>query len=89
MLTSDLASATSAGWTTSSRRTSTATVERRASITHYVETCSATICVYGTKLSLSEWMASALQPSAYPRQMAVKSRSRWCATTEDSTPDIP
>ena len=61
---------------------------RRASITHYVETCSATNCACGSKLSPSAWMASGLQPSAYPRQMATKSSSRWCVTTDVSTLDV-
>ena len=54
------------GWMTSSWRTPSAMLARRASITHYMETCLATICTYGTKLSPSAWMASTVQPSAYP-----------------------
>ena len=89
MLVSDPVSTPSTGWMTSSWCMPSATLERRASITHYAETCSATIYAYGTKLSPSVWMASALQPSAYPLQMVVKSRSGWCIATEVSTPDVP
>ena len=50
----------------SSLRTSSATHEWRASITHYAVTCSATIYACGTKLSPSTWISSALQPLVYP-----------------------
>ena len=62
---------------------------RRASITHYAETCSATNFACGSKLSPSYWMSSALQPSAYTLQMVVKSRSGWYIATELNTPDVP
>ena len=65
-LASDPVSTPSMGWTTSSRRMSSAMVERQASITHCAVTYSATICAYGTKLSPSAWISSALYPSAYP-----------------------
>ena len=48
MLASDPASAASIGWTTSSRCTFVATVERQASITHCVVTYSAT--TYGREV---------------------------------------
>ena len=65
-LASNLVSTSSIGWTTSSQRTSLAALERRASITHYAVTCSATTCACGTKLSPSAWISSTLHPSAYP-----------------------
>ena len=86
---SDPISTPSTWWMTSSQHTSSTTLERRASITHCVMTYSVTICAHGTKLSPSAWIASALHPSMYPLQMAVKSRSRWCIATEVSTPNVP
>ena len=74
-LASDPVSTPSTGYTTSSRRTSSAMLERRASITHYTVTCSTTIYACGTKLFPSAWILSTLHPSVYPRQMAAKSRS--------------
>ena len=53
MLVSDLVSTPSASWMMSSWRTPLATLAWRASITHCAETCSATIYMYGTKLSPS------------------------------------
>ena len=86
--TSNLGSTPSIGWAMSSWRVPSATLTWRASITHCAETCSATNYVCGSKLSLSEWMSAALQLSAYPLQMVVKSRSRWYVATEVSTPDV-
>ena len=65
-LASDPAFAASVGWTTSSRRTSTAMIEWRASITHCVVTCSATTYACGAKLSPSAWISSMLHRLAYP-----------------------
>ena len=65
MLTFDLVSTPSTGWTTSSWCTSLSTLEWRASITHCAVTCSATICAYGTKLSPSAWISSMLHPLVY------------------------
>ena len=62
----DSVSTPSVGWMTSSWRTPSTMLEWQASITHCAETCSTTIYVHGTKLSPSAWIASALQPSAYP-----------------------
>ena len=62
---------------------------RCASITHYVETCSATNFACGSKLSPSDWMSSVLQLSAYPLQMVAKSRFGWYVATEVNTPDAP
>ena len=62
---SDLGSMSSAGWATSSWCMLAAMSARRASITHYTETCLATNFACGSKLSPSEWMSSTLQPSAY------------------------
>ena len=62
---------------------------RRCSITHCAETCSATIYAHGSKLSPSTWMASGLQSSAYPLQMAAKSWLEWCVATKVNTPDVP
>ena len=88
MFAPDLGSTPFAGWATSSWHMPSAAFTRRASITHCVETCSATNYAHGSNLSPSYWMSSTLQPSAYPLQMAVKSRSRWCVTTEVSTLDV-
>ena len=66
MLASDLAYVAFVDYAMSSRRTSTATVERRASITHCMVTCSATTYVCGSKLSPSVWISSTLHPSTYP-----------------------
>ena len=89
MFASNPGSALSADWATSSWRAPSTALARRASITHSAETCSATNCACGSKLSPSAWMESGLQPSAYPLQMAAKSGSRWCVATEVSTPDVP
>ena len=50
----------STGWATSSWRVPSAMFARRASITHCAETCSATHCACGSKLSPREWMSSTL-----------------------------
>ena len=89
MFASNSVSTPSIGWTTSSRHTSSAMDERRASITHCAVTCSTTIYACGTKLSPNAWISTALHPSTYPLQMAMKSRSGWWVATEVSTPDVP
>ena len=58
--TSNLGSTPSIGWVTSSWYVPSVVFARRASITYYAETCSATIYAHGSKLSLSTWMASRL-----------------------------
>ena len=85
----DPGSVPSTGWAMSSRRTLLAMSSWRTSITHCVETCSATNLACGSKLSPSDWMSSVLKPSAYPLQIGMKSRFGWCVATEDNTPDAP
>ena len=88
MFASDPSSTPSIVWATSSWCAPSTVFTWWASITHYAETCSPTNYACGSKLSLSSWMASRLQPLAYPLQMLAKSSPGWCIATDVSTPDV-
>ena len=89
MSTSDPGFMSSTGWAMSPRRTLLAMSSRWTSITHYVETCSATNLACGSKLSPCVWMSSVLKPLVYPLQIVVKSMFGWYIATEVNTPNAP